>query len=165
MIPNIKKFNDVEENFIKTHLTEMCFKDTARKNHQEEESTNYLKYDSEALHSNHNLLSFNNSNNNLNSGNNHSEENDYLQRKKNRNGKHLNNDVNKKNELNNSKKVDGDINCENPANQSNKNISTVGIKLICDGDNEDLKKYFSKTVHYILYLNYFRSCILMMTSP
>lgn len=147
MIPNIKKFNDVEENFIKNHLTEMCFKDTARKIHQEEESTKYLKIDSDPPSSNHNLLNFNNSNNNLISGNNPSDQNEYLQRKKNRNSKPLNNDVNKKIELNSSKKIDGNFNSENPANQSNNNLTTVGIKLICDCDNEDLKKYFSKTVY------------------
>ncbi len=39
-----------------------------------------------------------------------------------------------------------------------KNGNTVGIKLICDSENEELRKYFSKTVKFYNP----RNCIPMM---
>jgi hypothetical protein len=40
-----------------------------------------------------------------------------------------------------------------PAENDFKNgVISVGIKLICDADNEEMKKYFSKTVR--IYSNY-----------
>jgi hypothetical protein len=35
-------------------------------------------------------------------------------------------------------------------NLTYKNSNTIGVKLVCDNDNEELKKYFSKTVRMSL---------------
>jgi hypothetical protein len=43
-----------------------------------------------------------------------------------------------------TKELNNDIN----NNVGGKN-NNVGVKLICDNNNEELKKYFSKTVYYI----------------
>ena len=146
MIPNIKKFNDVEENFIKNHLTDLCFKDSARKIHQEQASTKFLLNDvAESVSLNNNII-LNNSNNNLNCGNNiELNDNEYLQRKKNRNGKNNHIETKKKIEMPTAKKVDPGLNGEGESHPIN-NVVTVGIKLICESENDELKKYFSKTV-------------------
>ncbi len=142
MIPNIKNFNDVEENFLKDNLVDMCFKDTVRKNHQDNLSTNNLKNDSVELAVGNGSFHVNNNVNNNGANNIISEDNEYLQRKKNRNEKNSSNDSNRKNGTPSAKKVDADGD-----EKIGKGVTTVGIKLICESDNEDLKKYFSKTVN------------------
>lgn len=149
LIPNIKKFNDVEENFIKNHLTDFCFKDTARKINQEEASTKILQHDVAESVSVNNINIQNNSNNNLNYGNNiQSDDNEFLQRKKNRNVKINYNETNHKTVIPSGKKNEQPVNAEieGPLNGNGNNVATVGIKLVCESDNDDLKKYFSKTV-------------------
>jgi cobalamin-dependent methionine synthase I len=165
LIPNIKKFNDVEENFIKNHLTDLCFKDAARKIHQEEISTKIIQNDlPESVSLNNNIV-LNNSNNNLNYGNNiQSDDNEYLQRKKNRSMRNNTTETTKKTVLYTAKKAE-QTNGENENNTNGNNVTTVGIKLICESEIEDLKKYFSKTVFLIFYEITSRNCIQTMIYP
>lgn len=126
----------------------MCFKDTVRKNHQDNVSTNNLKNDNVELAAGNGSLNKNN-NVNVNGANNIiPEDKEYLGRKKKRNTKISTNDHNPNNATPIVKKVDaaGSLNT-NADEKINKAVTTVGIKLICESDNEDLKKYFSKTVY------------------
>jgi hypothetical protein len=168
LIPNIDKFNEVEEKIYTNFLSNFCFKDGA---HIKQQIENAEKFENEiAVSQTENFSQENNSLNNINSNNwlginniqNNNNKNEVLQRKKTRNNSSANvsridyRQENKRNLNNSSLKKRENLESNNSTNNT---AQTVGVKLICDTPNEEIKKYFSKTVCYILKN---RNFILMM---
>ncbi len=172
LIPNIDKFNEVEEKIITNFLPNFCFKDGAHKLQQQEnveriDKEMYMGYNnSNNSAKNYSNIQLNNidspdnqSNCNITSANNfhHPNNNQYLQRKQNRKGKkgfqeikYLNTcaatpkrELNRKDLISSQSPVNGDTEIKSSA-------ETVGVKLICDTQNEELIKYFAKTVIFNL---------------
>jgi hypothetical protein len=114
LIPNIDKFNEVEERIINNYLPKLCFKgniiniDLTHSIQQQQNTDKILK--SEEISPNNITVS-------------NPVPSDYLTRKTSRS------DRTAKKESN-----------------FDKDSNTIGIKLICDNENEELRKYFSKTV-------------------
>ena len=134
MIPNIDKFNEVEDRMINNYLPKFCFKgknglikDSTHKKSQQENTERILKCEEQGIsvQSTTNVQQTNETNSqNINNS-------AYLQRKTSRNEK----------SSRTTKEVGMNINVTKSGN-------TIGIKLICDSQNEELKKYFNKTVIY-----------------
>ena len=127
LIPNIEKFNEVEDRIITNYLPTFCFKgkslvNVIDSNHKQlQQDTADVPIPNEAMTNNIPTIT---------SSQPTSTNNDFLQKKR---------------KTESAKKV---INKEltniniNPNSKNN----TIGVKLICDNNNEELKKYFSKTV-------------------
>ncbi len=146
----------MEDKILTNFLPDFCFKDSAHKIKQQEKQERIDKeyYNSAPQQSsvtqNQTSTSINyaSSNNLQNPSNN----NQFLQRKKNRGGNgssSRNKNSRNSNSRNKNKISQEDTNAATPANELRVS-ETVGVKLICDTPNEQLQKYFSKTVKFKL---------------
>jgi hypothetical protein len=146
----------VEDKILTNFLPDFCFKDSAHKIQQQEKQDRIDKesYSSVSQVSSANSRLYNASINYESSNNlqNPSNNNELLQRKKSRSGNGSSNrnrsDRNNRNKgsTNSRSKISQEeTNAATPANELRVN-DTVGVKLICDSPNEQLQKYFSKTV-------------------
>jgi hypothetical protein len=142
----------VEDKILTNFLPDFCFKDSAHKIQQQE---NQERIDKEYYGSNSQEVAVNptqlNTSINYVSSNNlqiPSNNNEFLQRKKSRSG---NGSKNRNSNSNKKKQVRQDeTNATTPAHEVRGVSETVGVKLVCDSPNEELQKYFSKTVKFIL---------------
>jgi hypothetical protein len=142
----------VEDKILTNFLPDFCFKDSAHKIQQQE---NQERIDKESYGSNSQDVAVNptqlNTSINYVSSNNlqiPSNNNEFLQRKKSRSG---NGSKNRNSNSNKKKQVRQDeTNATTPAHEVRVVSETVGVKLVCDSPNEELQKYFSKTVKFIL---------------
>ena len=144
LIPNLEKFNEVEDKIITNFLPTFCFKDAAHKIQQQEnleriEKETFVHPDSSSSAPSQANI-YQNSNNLHNPSNN----NEFLQRKKTRGGSRT---ATRGNTSNKKKDRLEDTNANTPAYEIKNSGETVGVKLICDTPNDDLRRYFSKTVN------------------
>jgi hypothetical protein len=121
LIPNIDKFNEVEDRIITNYLPKFCFKEVQ---HKKQKADDLGEANSPSV-------------NNITPT-----PPEFISKKR-------KSDTRKPTitkELNN-------ININNPVSVGGgKNNNTIGVKLMCDDNNEELRKYFSKTVFYELIL-------------
>lgn len=143
LIPNLEKFNEVEDKIITNFLPTFCFKDAAHKIQQQEnleriEKETFIQADLPSTSTQPNI--YQHSNNLQNPSNN----NDFLQRKKTRGGSRT---ATRGTASNKKKDRVEDTDANTPAHEIKNSGETVGVKLICDTPNDDLRRYFSKTVN------------------
>lgn len=126
LIPDIEKYNNVEEEIIANYLPSFCFKDSALKQQQQEKAEKLMIENAiEVINMNTPPVQ----NNNQVIATPTSSSTNFLQRKKHRQDSINNKNINKECSVKSS--------CDS---------ATVGVKLMCDSQNEEIKKYFTKTV-------------------
>ncbi len=131
MIPNQNNFNESEEKFINQNISNLCFKDSA---HVIQQQRNQMILEKDLPNNNLNSPIFSSNYQDLNTHNSNS---------------YSNNTSTIPNS--NSRKSDPQLGRKKSRKKQNdeseaEKAEPIGVKLVCDSPNDDLKKYFNKTV-------------------